>query len=212
MFNIKNYEDVPGMILTPQCEDIIKIAKQLPENSTVIEIGCAWGKSTWCWIEGLPKGSTLITIDVFMLDEKKGKHKNRQQTVGNPVINTIMEYWMQHTGYETVLKVLEEHPRKELVNHTIYHGSSSNFDLSKIKKLDCVYIDGNHKYPYVKADLEKYGNISKVICGDDYKPIGKSGSYKPQMGVVEAVDEYCKNNDRIFWTDPESFFWTALKK
>ena len=63
------------MILPAQCEDIIKIAKKLPEKSIVVVIGCAWGRKTWCWLEGLTEGSTLITIDVFMLDEKKGKHK-----------------------------------------------------------------------------------------------------------------------------------------
>ena len=123
-----------------------------------------------------------------------------------------MDYWLTHTGLETLEKILEEHPRKGLINHTIFHTTSEAFDLTTIDKLDCVYIDGNHAYRYVKADLEKYGNISEIVCGDDYKPIGKSGPYKPQMGVVEAVDEYCKQTNRTFWTDAESFFWTALKK
>jgi hypothetical protein len=212
MFQIKNYNDVPGMIMPSQCEDIIKIAKKLPPKSTVVEIGCAWGKSTWCWLEGFPEESRLITIDVFMLDNKKGKHKKRQQTLGNPIIDEIMNYWLTHTGLETLKKVLEEHPRKNVIDHFIYNGTSDSFDLSSIKKIDCVYIDGNHSYNYVKADLEKFGDISEIICGDDYKPEGRSGPYKPQMGVVEAVDEYCEKNNRQFWTDPESFFWTALKK
>lgn len=212
MFGIATYDDVPGMIMPSQCEDIIKIAKNLPPKSTVVEIGCAWGKSTWCWIEGLPAGSTLISIDIFMLDSKKGKHRKRQQEVGNNISKSIIEYWMSHSGHDTVVKVIEEHPRKNLIEHVIYQGTSDSFDLSAIEKLDCVYIDGNHKYPYVRSDLEKFGNISDIICGDDYKPLGKSGPYKPQMGVVEAVDEYCEKNNRQFWTDPESFFWTAIKR
>lgn len=210
MFGIKNYNDVPGMIMPAQCEDIIKIAKSLPANSTVIEIGCAWGKSTWCWFEGLPENTKLITIDIFSLDTRKTKHIKRQQKSGNPVINSIMKYWHKNSGQDTLKKVLEEHPRRSLIRHEIYNGESNNFDLDNINELACVYIDGNHKYQYVKQDLAKYGNISKVVCGDDYKPLGKSGPYKPQLGVVQAVDEFCAETGRTFWTDPESFFWTAL--
>jgi Methyltransferase domain len=52
---------------------------------------------------------------------------------------------------------------------------------------DWIYIDGNHKYEFVKLDLEMY--LPKVrphglVAGDDY---GSSGWW--QDGVTKAIDE-----------------------
>ncbi len=53
---------------------------------------------------------------------------------------------------------------------------------------DWIYIDGNHLYEYVKADLELYLPMIKargLILGDDYVP---GGWWKG--GVMRAVDEF----------------------
>ena len=53
---------------------------------------------------------------------------------------------------------------------------------------DWVYIDGNHRYEFVKADLERYAPKVKrggLIAGDDYQVAGWW-----EDGVTKAVDEY----------------------
>ncbi len=53
---------------------------------------------------------------------------------------------------------------------------------------DWVYIDGNHRYEFVKRDLEEYGAKLKdggFLTGDDY---GEEGWW--QGGVTRAVDEF----------------------
>jgi len=58
--------------------------------------------------------------------------------------------------------------------------------------LDWVYIDGNHRYEFVKEDLELYYNKVKkggYITGDDYR---KGGWW--QGGVKKAVDEFISLN------------------
>ena len=53
---------------------------------------------------------------------------------------------------------------------------------------DWVYIDGNHLYDFVKADLETYHRKVKTggfIAGDDY---GAEGWW--EGGVTRAVDEF----------------------
>jgi predicted O-methyltransferase YrrM len=62
----------------------------------------------------------------------------------------------------------------------------------KDNSLDFVFIDGNHDYPYVKADLEAWTpKVRKggIVSGHDYF-IGKRGN----RGVVDAVDEYIKTH------------------
>ncbi len=59
-------------------------------------------------------------------------------------------------------------------------------------ELDFVYIDGNHTYPYVKADIENFWpKIKKggVLSGHDYSKL------KGKVGVKQAVNEFVENND-----------------
>jgi hypothetical protein len=59
------------------------------------------------------------------------------------------------------------------------------------ESLDFCYIDANHRYEYVVADLAAWlPKVRKggVICGHDYKSI----SYRPDLQVVEAVDGWTK--------------------
>ena len=55
-------------------------------------------------------------------------------------------------------------------------------------ELDWVYIDGDHRYQGVKADLENFARAVKpggFIAGDDYGQQGWWGD-----GVTQAVDEF----------------------
>jgi hypothetical protein len=55
-------------------------------------------------------------------------------------------------------------------------------------ELDFVYIDGNHRYEFVKADLEAYAPKLRpggLLAGDDY---GVAGWWED--GVTRAVDEF----------------------
>jgi hypothetical protein len=55
-------------------------------------------------------------------------------------------------------------------------------------ELDFVYIDGNHRYEFVKADLEAFSRKVRpggLVAGDDY---GVAGWWED--GVTRAVDEF----------------------
>ncbi len=59
--------------------------------------------------------------------------------------------------------------------------------------LDFVWVDGNHRYEWVKSDLEYYWPKIKpdgVLCGHDYT---NSGS----CGVARAVDEFAADRTRV---------------
>jgi len=211
-FDIQNYNDIPGKINETQCQQITDIAKSIPKGSTVIEIGCAFGRSTWAWMQGLPAGTRLISIDPFEDDKHKATESAKQiERATSDELVSVIKFWQQNTCYHTVTKVLNKHPRRSLIDYTLYQGTSDEFDLLEINKLACVYIDGNHTYEFVKRDLEKYGSISEIICGDDYKPLDTPSPHKPLLGVVKAVGEYGQKTNRKLWVDLDSAFWTLLK-
>jgi hypothetical protein len=71
--------------------------------------------------------------------------------------------------------------------------------------LDFVYIDGNHEYEFVKADIETYYpkmKIGGVIGGHDFY-----GSY---LSVVRAVMEFSKKKNIELHTDDTD--WWFVKK
>ena len=58
-------------------------------------------------------------------------------------------------------------------------------------ELDFVYVDGNHRYEFVKADLEAYApkiRAGGFLAGDDY---GVEGWWDD--GVTQAVDEFVRS-------------------
>lgn len=69
------------------------------------------------------------------------------------------------------------------------------------ESLDFVYIDANHSFDYVMADLIEWSKkvkIGGIVSGDDYYHFRKAG-------VIEAVDAYTKaHNIKFNLTDPHS--------
>jgi len=64
---------------------------------------------------------------------------------------------------------------------------SSNASKEIKRKVDFVYIDGNHKYKYVKDDLENYWKLIKnggIMSGHDIQC----------LDVSKAVIEFCNKN------------------
>ena len=207
MFNIKTADDVPGHIFPSQMNHIRRIAASLPKGSNVLEIGCAWGRSTWCWLDGLPEGSTLTVVDPFLFGYdglRIGKHKKRQAGVwNNPVVNDVMNYWEVNGPQKAWEAVIAEHPKKDMIKQ-LYVGFSRTFAAENNESWNVVYLDGDHRYKHINRDLLDFEPRTEMICGDDYEP-------ETQQGVIQAVDEMIARTGRTFWLDPESVFWTATK-
>lgn len=63
-------------------------------------------------------------------------------------------------------------------------------------ELDFVYIDGNHAYDFVKADIENYYPLLKkggTLGGHDFY----NGYCREHDGVVKAVSEFAVNNKLV---------------
>lgn len=112
--------------------------------------------------------------------------------------------------------------------------SKNASSIFKDESLDFVYIDANHKYEYVKKDIESWlPKVRKggILSGHDYlmvdwysdkicAPNGKDkyvyddkGAYCGEFGVNPAVDEFCtQNNFKLNLTTDEWFgSWFIFK-
>ena len=62
---------------------------------------------------------------------------------------------------------------------------------------DMIFIDGDHRYQYVRDDIRLWLPLAKpqaVIAFHDYG----DKEIKPKAGVKQAVDELIVNNDKVF--------------
>ncbi len=127
--------------------ELIELFKQ--ENvRSYLEIGSRFGGSLWHITNSLPKGSTVVSIDL--------PHRNKRG-----------EYDAR-TFLENCVKKLKT---DKGYNVHLFLGDSTNADIvSKVKNLgpfDACFIDANHTLPYVTKDWENYGPMCRIVCFHD---------------------------------------------
>jgi predicted O-methyltransferase YrrM len=142
------------------------------------EIGACYGRYSEILCKAIP-GLKLIAIDNW------NNHENtrRLKTTGVP-------------GEEVTRKLLAP------FDATIIKASSMDA-VKNIpdESLDFVFIDANHSYDCVKEDIREWSKKVRkggIVSGHDYYVFPGSGN----RGVVDAVDEYTKeNNIELLTTD-----------
>jgi hypothetical protein len=113
--------------------------------------------------------------------------------------------------------------------HMIRTSSRNAVKLFNDESLDFIYLDANHKYEFVKADIKLwFSKLRKggVFAGHDFIKIDwfadknfaedginkhiyfNNGNYAGQFGVNPAVQEFCKQNDYKFNVTEDEWFGT----
>ncbi len=126
--------------------ELIELFKQ--ENvRSYLEIGSRYGGSLWYIANALPKGSTIVSVDL--------PHKNKVGDAdGKPFLERCVKK-LKDKGY----------------NIHLFLADSTNADIvNKVKSLgpfDACFIDANHTLPYVTKDWENYGPMCRIVCFHD---------------------------------------------
>ena len=204
----KSVLDVPGFNNLKHLTNLSKFVSTIPTNSKVLEIGCAWGGSTWAILDGLPEGSKLYTCDTFQMNTPVLKNRHYQGVMAkhshNPSVVYAMQLYMKNDQKAVFDYCLSYHPRFFDFHKAVYVEKSLKV-LENDNKWDLVYLDGDHSYSTVRSELEYIKDV-KYICGDDYHPA--------HPGVIKAVDEFLLENDFQFQHDEfesGSGFWSMIK-
>lgn len=103
-----------------------------------------------------------------------GVYLGRSLWVATQVIKPGVEIWG--------IDILDD-PKIEGTNFI----KGSSLEVNWDKQIDVLFIDGDHSYEFVKAELEKYGPFVKkggVILFHDYEP--------EMPGVYPAVNEWAE--------------------
>lgn len=117
------------------------MARNLRQKSTIIEIGCGLGRSTWALALNVPRGAKIYSIDVW-----HGQDVNKKRSPWyfnySDGLNCDQKNFEYYTRYLRNIKAVRAH---------------SPYDIKAMNQLpdpDLVVIDVNHVYE------EWYQNIS----------------------------------------------------
>lgn len=143
---------------------LLDLISELPNNISMIEIGCYAGESTKMFLES-GKISKLYAIDPYFENY-------------DPLDPYAMAYKMSDVKQSFIENVVNKYSQVEFLNVT----SEEAMNKFQEKSLDFIYIDANHQYEFVKKDLEfkKFIKDGGIIAGHDYIS---------HAGVKRAVDE-----------------------
>jgi len=162
-------------------EFLLKLVNQLPNQSTILEIGTAQCGTTIPMALIKPT-SVIISIDAY----KQHRH---------------VDFKAFHTNLRRINKL-------NLENIILLYGYSKDFVNDINRPLDLLWVDGDHQYNSVKLDITLWGQdkLKKggIICGHDYD----HASGGVQKAVNELVHPPIFTH---FELSPNGHIWYATK-
>lgn len=192
---IKKYNDIEGWLTEPEALGLYKLAKKLPAQAIIVEIGSWKGKSTFCLARGLKSGY-VFAIDPFNGDGGLDTNSQAEYDLkkGSQDLLTNFENTMQRLGVD-----------KKIVAKK---GYSSQFHKD-FNKIDLLFIDGDHSIKGCQSDFELYAPKIKsggyIAFHDYYKNRSDLG---PTFVIKNLVN---KSEDFIFYELVDSL-WIGKKK
>lgn len=175
----KKPENIDGLISNEDGKFLEDYAGAVPEGMCIVEIGPFTGKSTAFMGRGCAANNTFIyTYDLWE------KNKRPISGSGKKIVQTRDESFFLFT----------DNMKKSGLNSRVFPLNVDSVQGATewpedAAPIGLMYIDGDHRYPGVKADIEAW--LPKVAGG---API-IFDDYYSNRGVKQAVDEWCSTTD-----------------
>lgn len=164
---------IEGLFITQNESDWL--FERAQEMESIVEIGSWKGRSTYSLLTGC-KG-TVHAVDHF-----RGSPFEINNTEKEAKDGKIKDFFLQNVGHFQNLKLLEM-------------DSMEAAKLFAMKSVDMIFIDADHRYHAVKADIEAWApKCNKLLCGHDYD----RGHPELRQAVDEAGFKFTLGPDSIW--------------
>lgn len=154
----------------------IYLIRMLPERAVLAEVGCWRGYFATEIMNHAPNVGKLYCVDSW----------KRRPEYNDP---------LRDTDHEANLAETKHHLRGHLPGGRVeIIREDSLVAAMRLRDLDCAYLDADHSYDAVYADLIAWSQTLKptgVLAGHDYTENEMSKEYG--WGVIPAVRDFCKN-------------------
>lgn len=171
---------------------LYEMAKQV-KNGVIVEIGSANGRSTVCLAKGSKAG---YGVKIYAIDPHAGGMYTPDPTSGDISSDgtpDIKYYIGQGKGHKTFLDNIKKFDVEDIVVPICDYSELAykNFNNGKgwDKDIGLLFIDGDHRYNYVKIDIELWARWvvsgGKILFHD-----------RPFIGVTKSLNEMIIGNSR----------------
>lgn len=133
---------IPSWVDPNELQCLAELAKEVPENGQIVEIGALYGASTMHLATNAPK-ATVVTIDEFSWTPS-----------GYPKASAEL--------------LLENLSANDVHNVNIIEGDSRVIGKQWTGIIDLLFIDGGHSYEFVKSDLDNFAPTAQVVALHDF--------------------------------------------
>lgn len=194
---------VLGWISEKQCDEIVDLVSSLGPNAKILEIGAAYGRSTFSILDGMKSTQTLDVCDLWDIEHHRGMLTTgdyKETLFGDKenLMNNLVETVKNYGPYQAWFNTVAQHRNFKLIRNVFKHASQDLKDTN----YDLVYLDGHHSKRSVLQELIKFKNVP-IICGDDF--CLTTDEFKG--GIPLAVLEFRKYSNRILTANLQSFFY-----
>ncbi|MDP3353732.1 MAG: class I SAM-dependent methyltransferase [Flavobacteriaceae bacterium] len=181
-------DSVPGMISIDEGLFLYKLASQCSKGA-IVEIGSNAGRSTICLAKGSQLGGKMR---VYSVDPHNGGGATPDPTwydAGDPGTPDKQYYVNQGVCFNTFQERLKQHGVDDIVIPLVNY-SELAYKKGWDKHIELLFIDADHRYNYVKMDMELWGK--HLIPGGTI--LMHDSTY---TGVRKVINEMIISNPRF---------------
>lgn len=182
------FDSVPGMISMEEGLYLYKLASECSKG-VIVEIGSNAGRSTICLGKGSKAGGKM---PVYSVDPHNGGGATPDPTwydAGAPGTPDNKYYINQGVGFNAFQGRLKQHGVDDVVVPFVDY-SELAYKKGWDKPIEVLFIDADHRYNYVKMDLELWGK--HLIPGGTV--LMHDSTY---TGVRKVINEMIISNPRF---------------
>lgn len=168
---IRGFRTIEGWLSDKEALTLYKIARNLPPDANVLEIGSWQGKSTYCLAKGLRSGK-IHALDPFNTSGETGSDQLYAEEAGKLKLSLIDTFRTNLRECGLLEKVL------------IHQGYSNQF-VGCFAELDLLFIDGDHSIEGCTYDYIHFGGSVRTggfLAFHDYQP------NRHDLGPTHVVD------------------------
>lgn len=172
--HMERMKEIDGWLSENEAFTLFLLASSLPAGAVVVEVGSFVGKSSVCIAGGLlAKGGELFCVDPFDSTDVEMYTERRDNQARGTLYNRFIENTYQYPNIQPI--------------------RSFSLDAARMRgpipdQIDMVFIDANHEYPSVVADIRAWVPLLRpggiLAMHDVYYPDDK---FTPDHGPVRAV-------------------------
>ena len=194
--------NIPGWMHEKELMILSTLAGYVPDNGSILEIGCFLGSSTTALYRGKNSSVSMDVVDNFRIDARPSiinvEFEKLYFAPCDPTMYANAREIAKATGWHDAFRFCIGEEMYDNIN--VYPTSSKDFE--KVKQYDLTFIDASHTLLDVIHDIKKYESDTGLLLGDDF--------HTSFNGVVVALNQTRQNKTLIVFENTK--LWALVPK